>query len=240
MSANYLRKIFLVFCLSIWTGCREELARNLNDRELRKIVGALAEAGIDSGHNKQSDNLWTLEVDRNNMVQAMQIIDQYRLLDEKPIEEKESSLFVSEQEQRLRYQQSIAQQIENTIKTLDGVMDSKVMVTLPQTESMLGHSTTERGSSSVLIIGSVDLMTSTEEIQELVSGAVGIPVENIHVLMKSGRPPSIQTHESVDKSFPRGFTATCGAVLCAAGALLLIRKTAVKKDITYDSGIVTG
>lgn len=221
--------LFLLLALCIFSGCKEEIARDLEDHQLRKIVSALADAGVEPERTRQANNRWTLSVDRDEVLRAMQLIDQLRLVEHETVVPAESSLFMTEEEQRLKYEQQVAHKIETTLKCLDGVLDAKVLMNLPVADSLHIKKSDVRGSGSVLIIGTVDLLVSPEEVQQLVAGASGLAPTDIHVLVKSGRLPDVPLTEAA-KISPASHTGwIAGSLVLIIGSLIFLSRVIVKK-----------
>ena len=111
--------------------------------------------------------------------------------------------------------------VESTLKSVDGVLDAKVLLSLPQGQTSAAKEVMSAGSGSVLIIGTTDLLLTVEEIKDLVSGAVGIIPGAVHVLIKSGKAPEapLKIDHTQDLSL-QGILF--GFVLVALGGFVLV------------------
>lgn len=193
---------FVLLIFFLCTGCREEIAQHVHEREIGRVMTSLHAAGIAAERSKQPDGRWIVTVQPKYVTRALELLESHRLIKTRNEPVEENTLFMSEKEQSFRFERTLSKSIEETLYALEGVFDAKVHLTIPSSDTMLGPKRENRtqGSGSVLIIASADLLVTPEEIGHLVAGASGVPADAITVLIKGGdslphekpRPPSAE------------------------------------------------
>jgi hypothetical protein len=88
----------------------------------------------------------------------------------------------SREEQRFRYERSVALSIEESLSALPGVLDARVHLNLPDDDPLFGDAARKGGSGSVLLVVEHGFAASDEEVSALVGGAAGLPREVVRVL----------------------------------------------------------
>lgn len=139
---------FLLFCLPLLTSCSSEktIVNGLDEREANEILVFLSTKGVHAtkvpslegagagGGSKIS--LWDISVPSTEAIDAMAILNQAGL----PRRRGQNLLQIftatglvpSEMEQTIRYQAGLAEQIANTIRKIDGVIDAEVQISFPK------------------------------------------------------------------------------------------------------------
>jgi type III secretory pathway lipoprotein EscJ len=123
-------------------------------------------------------------VDRNEILQALSIIETRRVL---PVRDTKSAsskggIIPSREDQWFRYERSVALSIEESLSALPGVLDARVHVNLPDEDPLFGESERRGGSGSVLLVVDRAFAAGDDEVAALVGGAAGIPREVVRVL----------------------------------------------------------
>lgn len=160
----------LLFSLSILslllTSCEspQAIVNQIDEREANEIIVFLASKGIDAskiaaeatGAGTGPSNMWNIMVPPSRMTEAMALLNQNGL----PRKKGESllSLFsasgmmTSDREENIRYQAGIAQELQNMIRKMDGVLDVDVQLAFPTTEAtVLPGATREKVTASVYV-----------------------------------------------------------------------------------------
>lgn len=137
--------------LFVLTGCagRHEIVSSLKEKEANEIIVFLASYGIDAektatstgaaGGGADQEKLWSITVPTNQATDALALLNKAglprrpgpSLLSLFP----KSGLVSSAQEEQIRYQEGLAEQIAGTIRMIDGVTDAVVQISFPVTEA---------------------------------------------------------------------------------------------------------
>ncbi|MBS4168669.1 type III secretion system inner membrane ring lipoprotein SctJ [Parachlamydia sp. AcF125] len=196
-----MKNFYLVILLFILASCSSEktIVHGIREQDANEIIVFLSSKNIEStkvqstessGSGPQKVVLWDVVVPANKAIEAMDFLDQEGL----PRKHQESlldifgssSLMPSEMQEKIRYQAGLAQQIANTIKQIDGIIDANVMISFPQENPLTGE-TTGSITASVYIKhnGILDDPNShlRTKIKELVAASVtGLKYENVTVI----------------------------------------------------------
>jgi len=134
---------FLAACESYQT-----IVNNVDERESNEIIVYLASKGIDaqkivtpsSGIGAATPvNLYSIAVEPSRSVDAMSILNKAGLPRRQGVTLLElfakSGLMSSALEETVRYQAGIAEELKNTIRRIDGVIDANVQISFPSTAS---------------------------------------------------------------------------------------------------------
>lgn len=177
-----------ILCFSLLTAlsCKESIIHDLNEGELHKVTALLNGEGIQSHWARQGEGRWTIEVESNDSARAIEILQVSRILREKRDVEQEKSMLPSEQEDRLRYERSVSNSLEETLLTLDGVEEARVHLQLNSPEIFPVSLKNERqyDSASILLVVSIPDALTPEDVMKLVSGGTGISPDKITVVIK--------------------------------------------------------
>ena len=190
------KKSILYILLLIFLGCNQELSRDLAPRDAGRIVSILNQLGVTCSQQMQSNGLVTLLVSTEEKVKAIKVIDTYRLLPQKKKVGEASGFFPSPEADRKKMQGELIEQIEDAIRSFQGVLDARIFLQGVHEPSnteerllsspLLAAGTEVRPSASVIVFSMATIAGSitAEEIKRMVAGATGIALESIHVLFK--------------------------------------------------------
>lgn len=223
-----MRKVFFglvgIFLL-VLTGCETSrvIVNDVEEREANEIVVFLASRGIkaekvaakisggvgvDSG-----PAVWSIAVEEGSMTEAMAILNQNGLPRKKGTDLLElfakQGLMSTEKEETIRYQAGLEQQIANTIRKIDGVIDADVRLSFPPQETGLAipGAQQQRVTAAVYVKhqGVVDDPNShlVSKIKRLVSGSVnGLDINDVTVISDRSRFTDVTLGETLEASIP--------------------------------------
>ncbi len=174
----------ILLCLA---GCnREELYQVDNEGTANAMVSLLLSEGIPTRKVKVSDGVWSVEVDKQLFPQAVNILDYYGIPQKTfpGVEEfyGKKGLVSSPEEERARYMHALSQDIASTLLLINGVIDARVHVVLPENDPFSG--TSDSASAAVFLkhrqFAQVENMIP--DIKHMVSKSVeGLSYENVSV-----------------------------------------------------------
>lgn len=139
-------KICFLFLLASCAG-NQSIVNNVDEREANEIVVFLASKGIAAqkvaaatsgvGANAPSD-LFMITVDQAQSTDAMALLNRYGLPRRQGTNLltlfAKGGLMSSDREETIRYQAGLAEELKNTIRKIDGVLDADVQISFPPTE----------------------------------------------------------------------------------------------------------
>ncbi|MGI9504029.1 MAG: type III secretion system inner membrane ring lipoprotein SctJ [Geminicoccaceae bacterium] len=124
--------ILLVCCVS---GCKVDLYTGLSEEQANDMLAILLRHGIDAGKSIGDDDFLAISVEESRFADAVEILKSrgyprasYDNIGE--IFEKEG-LVSSPMEERFRFVYALSQELADTISRIEGVLDARVHVVLP-------------------------------------------------------------------------------------------------------------
>jgi type III secretion protein J len=192
-----------VLLCCVVTGCREQILHDLSETEANKVISRLSSSGASAEKVLQSDGRWAIAVSRDKVLAALSFLDTHRVLPTREGEPKPKSqggLVPSREEQWFRYERSVAQSIEDSLATMQGVLEARVHLHLPESDPLFGVRRDDRGSGSVLVVVDGRFSAKDEELSSLVAGAAGISAANVRVLRSIA--PNAHGEERTQVSMP--------------------------------------
>jgi type III secretion protein J len=191
---------FCIFLLMFLSACTDKVAiiNGVDEREANEIVVFLASKGIDADKTAAvstsvggagGPQMWNIFVDPSHITDALAILNRNGL----PRKQgqnlleifSDSGLVPTEMQQKIRYQAGLAQQIANTIRQIDGVIDATVQISIPQDTDQSITAAVYVKHQGVLDNPNSQLVT---KIKQLVAGSVpGLKLENVTVISDRSR-----------------------------------------------------
>ena len=148
--------IVLLLAVSLLAGCaRAPLYSDLTETQANDVQAALLAAGIDARKAAIAKSKgWSISVDREDIPRAMTLLNTFGL-PRQPLrtlgEVFPKEGFVSSPlEERARYVFALSQEVEQTLMQLDGVVDARVHIAIPE-RSVLDDKLPSASASIVII-----------------------------------------------------------------------------------------
>ncbi len=171
------------------------IANSLSEREANEIVVLLASKGVDAAKTPTAvtttggtttEQMWDIAVPAKQITESLAILNQAGLPRVRGTTLLDlfgtTGLVPSELQDRIRYQEGLSEQLANTIRKMDGIIDAEVQITLPQDDD---DETTLTASIYVKHHGVLDNPNSllVSKIKRLISSAYpGLTVDNVSVV----------------------------------------------------------
>lgn len=148
-----LLRALSIFVFLLLSGCEgnRSIVNNVEERDANEIVVFLASKGIDAQKVQAAagaaaaagpSNLFNIMVDANHATEAMALLTRYGLPRIQGTNLltlfAKSGLMSTDREETIRYNAGLAEQIRNTIRKIDGVLDADVQISFPSTETAPG------------------------------------------------------------------------------------------------------
>ena len=204
----------------------EEVYSRLSEREANEMIAVLQQAHI-SAHKESKDSKesaqWTLYTGEGDFARAVSVLSQqgYPHQDFATLgsEFKKEGFVSSPIEERARLNYGISQELEHSLTSIDGVMNARVHIAIPEPDPLA--ETKPASSASVLITYRMgaDVPHLTGQIKALiVNGVEGMTYNNVTVITVPAPASSItastKSFESDDQTTMLGYAL--------AGLLLLV------------------
>ena len=226
MRRVFVRLIAIALALAS-VACTEVLYTGLSETEVNRMRAALMQHGIEANKLDIGKERWSLEVPRESVGPALQVLEAAGLPAHKygnTIESMRSDALVpSAGEDRARLAHGLSQELAQTIGSIDGVVQARVHLSMPE-KATPGQRTTHPPSASVFVRHRPghNLAAMNVAIKLLVARSVeGMTPERVSVIAAALDPQSRSA--SVDRvqvgSAPGVAPGTVAAIglLCALG-----------------------
>lgn len=189
------RLIMLAVLLLCSTGCgRVDLYSDLGEREANEMMSLLLDRGVACSKTAgDDDGVWKLLVWTSDFSRSVEILKSagyphYRHERMGDVFQK-SGLVSSPTEDRIRYVYALSEELSETISRIDGVVDARVHVVLPDNDPFSEKVVPSSASVYIKHRADSDMSASSAEIKALVAKSIErLDSENIDVFMDEVEP----------------------------------------------------
>ena len=173
--------------------CRRAVVHSVTETEANEIISVLQKYGIvaEKKLDNPETNTWTVEVPKQDTARAWTILQEHKLPRKPERRFRDifggNKLIVTPVEERALYIEALQGEIAHTLESVDGVIDARVHLVLPE-QDLTGRPT---GSAKASVM--IEYQATSQggapfqpkEVQELVSHAVnGLLPEQVAVILK--------------------------------------------------------
>jgi len=213
--------IFL-FSLFFLTSCEtsQKIITGVDEREANTIVVFLESKGITAikspmtttaavGAAEQTSPKFDIMVNDSQAINAMALLNQNGLPKMKGTNLlqlfKATGLMTSDKEETIRYQAGLAEQINNMIMMIDGVIDSSVQLSFPPEEAFPGQEAQKQKITSSVYVKHQGVLDDPntyleDKIKRLVSGSItGLDINDVTVVSDRSRFTDISMDQMPEK-----------------------------------------
>jgi type III secretion protein J len=186
------RALLLCACLLAASGCETAIASGLSERQANEILVALHESGVggakEQDEGRRRDSTWRVLVPSGEASRALQLLGARNLPRAAAPGFQdvfgEGSLVPTATEERGRYTAALAGELSRSIESIDGVLEARVHVALPEGRDLPFDAAPRRPRASVLIRHRDSPPPyDRPAIQALVAGAVdGLDADDVAVV----------------------------------------------------------
>ncbi len=183
----------------IAAGCDARLASHLTEDEANEILVALHGAGVDAdkepARGARGEARYDVEVPEGDVGRALSVLAAAEL----PRREEagldaafgEGGLVPTATEERARFVAALSGELARTLERIDGVVDARVHVAIPERRETLLDDAPPAARASVLVKHRADRPApDVESIRAIVAGAVqGMDPDSVAVLAMAAEPP---------------------------------------------------
>ncbi len=209
----------LLLCLLLLTGCREEaILHELSEVQANRVLVALEKAGIHA-EKKHEGQSWSIVTPEDVATTALATLEESRVLRndlERSHSTGSASLVQSREERMQLVERQLAASLESTLETLPDVLQARVHLFLDTADKLSLLPNAPKQTASVLLISERPDGIDRGQVQKLVSGASGIVVEQITVLVSNSKDTVARSAGTMATPTPQRGGATESAPLASA------------------------
>jgi len=185
-----------VAAAALLAGCDKEttLHSGLEERQANLVMAALLDAGIDCHKAPGEEGTWNVTVVESKFADAVNLLEKAGLprMAHQGIGEvfKKTGMISSPSEERIRFMDALAQDLAKTISGIDGVVDARVHVVLPENDPFARNALPSSAAVAIRSRWDADVTDIIPSVKGLVKNAIeGLQYEKIMVTVFRDSPP---------------------------------------------------
>ena len=190
------RAIPVLAAALLLAGCDKEttLHAGLEERQANLVMAALLDAGIDCHKAPGEEGTWNVTVVESKFAEAVNLLEKAGLprRPHQGIGEvfKKTGMISSPSEERIRFMDALAQDLAKTISGIEGVVDARVHIVLPENDPFARHAMPSSAAVAIRSRWDADLTDIVPSVKGLVKNAIeGLQYEKIMVTVFHDAPP---------------------------------------------------
>ena len=177
-------------------GCDKEatLHSGLGERQANLVMAALLDSGISCRKTPGEEGTWNVLCSEAKFAQAVNLLERQGLPREprQGIGEvfKKTGMISSPSEERIRFMDALAQDIARTISMIEGVVDARVHVVLPENDPFARNALPSSAAVAIRSRWNADITDLVPSVKARVKNAIeGLQYEKIQVTIFRDPPP---------------------------------------------------
>lgn len=179
------------------SGCEEEatLHANLPEQQANLVMAALLDDGIAARKTPGEEGAWNVLVAGSRFADAVNLLKS-RGLPQRTYQGigevfKKTGMISSPSEERIRFMDALSQDLSSTISTIDGVLDARVHVVLPENDPFARNTLPSSAAVAIRSRWDKDITDLVPSIKGLVKNAIeGLSYDKIQVTIFRDPPPA--------------------------------------------------
>jgi len=192
-----MRRSLLALALgTLLVGCDEQaqLFTNLDELQANAVMAALLGEQVKCTKTPGDEGTWNVMISQADFAKAANLCEE-RGLPRRQFQGlgetfKKSGMVSSPTEERIRFMDATAQDLARTISMLDGVVDARVHIVLPENDPFAKNALPSSAAVAVRARWDADLTDAIPHIKSVVKNAVeGLKYEKISVTIFKDVPP---------------------------------------------------
>jgi type III secretion protein J len=222
-----LRRAMLFFTLgsaALLSACSQQLFGALSENSANLVVAALRSEGIAAEKVFASEDMWKVTVPDDEFARSTQVLKR-RNLPPQQFEGlgrvfKKESLVSTPTEERARLIYAMSQELENSLTTLDGVLNARVHPVIPPHDPLNPKKVPSSASVLIKYRPGAEIASRESMIRALVAAGIeGLAYDDVRVLMvEAEKQPTINEKPTISRAVPPVFWGILGLLL---GVLLV-------------------
>ena len=222
----------LVLAALTLSGCgRQEVYGKLTENAANEMVAVLSQAGIQASKVQGEKENWSITVSQGDFAKAVETLRAQGLphenFDNLGTVFKKEGFTSTPLEERARLIYGLSQELSRTISDIDGVVQARVHLTMPEADPLSREAKPSAASVFVKYRTGFDLRSQTGAIKALVTNAIdGLTYDRVSVVMVPAQalPMLPQNQDSVSISaLVRGLVVVVAVSVLAFAGLALLR-----------------
>ncbi len=192
-----MRRMFCWAALALLlAGCDKEatLFSGLAESQANAALAALLESGIAATKAPGDEGTWNVMIGEKDFAEAATLCERRglprRTFNGVGVVFKKTGMVSSPSEERIRFMDAIAQDLSQTISMIDGVVDARVHVVLPENDPFAKNTLPSSAAVALRSRWDADLTEAIPQVKSLVKNAIeGRAYEKISVTVFKDPPP---------------------------------------------------
>lgn len=192
-----MRRMFCWAALALLlAGCDKEatLFSGLVESQANAALAALLESGIAATKAPGDEGTWNVMIGEKDFAEAATLCERRglprRTFNGVGVVFKKTGMVSSPSEERIRFMDAIAQDLSQTISMIDGVVDARVHVVLPENDPFAKNTLPSSAAVALRSRWDADLTEAIPQVKSLVKNAIeGLAYEKISVTVFKDPPP---------------------------------------------------
>lgn len=192
-----MRRMFCWASLALLlAGCDKEatLFSGLAESQANAALAALLESGIAATKAPGDEGTWNVMIGEKDFAEAATLCERRglprRTFNGVGVVFKKTGMVSSPSEERIRFMDAIAQDLSQTISMIDGVVDARVHVVLPENDPFAKNTLPSSAAVALRSRWDADLTEAIPQVKSLVKNAIeGLAYEKISVTVFKDPPP---------------------------------------------------
>ncbi len=177
-------------------GCDKEatLFSGLAESQANAALAALLESGIAATKAPGDEGTWNVVINQKDFAEAATLCERRglprRTFNGVGVVFKKTGMVSSPSEERIRFMDAISQDLSQTISMIDGVVDARVHVVLPENDPFAKNTLPSSAAVALRSRWDADLTEAIPQVKSLVKNAIeGLAYEKISVTVFKDPPP---------------------------------------------------
>lgn len=187
---------YAVLCSMLLAGCKKEttLHSQLEERQANLVMAALLDGGIVCRKAAGEENTWNVLIDSRDFAKAVNLLESKGLprRNYQGISEvfKKTGMISSPTEERIRFMDALSQDLSRTIAGIDGVLDARVHIVLPENDPFAKNALPSSAAVAIRSRWNADVEAFIPQIKSLVKNSIeGLQYEKIAVTVFKDEAP---------------------------------------------------
>ena len=170
------------------------LFSGLAEGQANAALAALLESGIAATKAPGDEGTWNVVISQKDFAEAATLCERRglprRTFNGVGVVFKKTGMVSSPSEERIRFMDAIAQDLSQTISMIDGVVDARVHVVLPENDPFAKNALPSSAAVALRSRWDADLTEAIPQVKSLVKNAIeGLAYEKISVTVFKDPPP---------------------------------------------------
>lgn len=181
--------VVLALSTLLVAGCgKVPLFTELTEGEANEMMAVLLQKEIDCTKAAAKDGLWSLSVTQSDFSRAVEVLRANGYPRDKFVKIgdvfQKSGLVSSPTEERIRYMYALSQEIADTLMRIDGVMNARVHIVIPDNDPLAERVTPSSAAVFIRYRTGFDLESLTPHLKNLVTRSIeGLSYDNVSLVL---------------------------------------------------------